>query len=288
MAFHVDRGSPRLRVQRGLDVPGHDHLLRARQTPPDDAPARRARRWRSDLRSASDRPASGRRPPSPRSPPRRRRISMMGSSPPATPKLMTPLIVVGSNTVRSARNCCGSLLLQMTVMPGPAAMRASCTRPVTISTGRGSIRLPADAPFPAPNLTSRPLPPCCWSSSDSDTAPTPRAERTSNIHDSADKIPEESPSPYSAARPTVLFGSVWQLGTLRHGQPPGARPRPPPSAQARPMPFARRSSGPPQSPYNRVGSWWHPRPSRRRRSGSRPASPRPCASWGPGDRPRRH
>ena len=44
----------------------------------------------------------------------------------ATPKLMTPRIVVGSKTVRSARNCCGSLLLQMTVMPGPAAMRASC------------------------------------------------------------------------------------------------------------------------------------------------------------------
>ena len=76
----------------------------------------------------------------------------MGSSPPATPKLMTPLIVVGSNTVSRARNCCGSLLLQMTVMPGPAAMRASCTRPVTINTGRGSIRLPADAAVPRPQF----------------------------------------------------------------------------------------------------------------------------------------
>jgi len=39
MAFHVDGGSPRLRVQRGLDVPGRDHLLRPRKRAPDDASA---------------------------------------------------------------------------------------------------------------------------------------------------------------------------------------------------------------------------------------------------------
>src|SRR6202035_5867142 len=148
----------------------------------------------------------------------------VGSSPPATPKLITPRIVEGSKTVKRARNCCGSLLLQMTVMPGPAAMRASCTRPVTIKIGRGSIGLPTDASRPAPKITFRPLPPCCWCSSNSDTAPTPRAERTSDTHDSADKTPEESPSPYSAAHPTVLFGSVWLLGTPPHGRPPDARP----------------------------------------------------------------
>src|SRR6202011_3342445 len=186
----------------------------------------------------------------------------VGSSPPATPKLITPLIVDGSKTVKRARNCCGSLLLQTTVMPGPAAMRASCARPVTISTGRGSIGLPTDLPCHAPNFTSRPLPPCCWCSSDSDTAPAPRAERTSDSHDNADKTPEESLLPCSAARPTVLFRSVWLLGTPRHAPPPGARPRPPPSIQARPMPFARQSWGHPRIPYSRVDNWWHPRPSR--------------------------
>src|SRR5260221_2351034 len=212
----------------------------------------------------------------------------VGSSPPATPKLITPLIVDGSKTVSSARNCCGSLLLQMTVMPGPAAMQVSCTIPVTINTGRGSIGLPADASSPAPKFTFRPLPPCCWCSSNSDTAPTPRAERTSDTHDSADKTPEESLLPCSAARPTSLFGSVLLLGTPRHARPRDARPRPLPSVQARPTPFARRSWGHPRNPYSRVGNWWHPRPSRRPCSGSTPASPLPCRSPGPGDPPRRH
>ena len=54
---------------------------------------------------------------------------------------MTPLKVEESSVASSARNCCGSLELQMTIMPGPAAMRASCTNPVTIKTGRGSIEL---------------------------------------------------------------------------------------------------------------------------------------------------
>src|SRR6202158_896749 len=212
----------------------------------------------------------------------------VGSSPPATPKLITPLIVNGSKTVRSARNCCGLLLLQITVMPGPAAMRASCTRPVTISTGRGSIGLPADASSPAPKFTFRPLPPCCWCSSDSDTAPTPRAERTLDIHDSADKTPEESLLPCSAARPTNLFGFVLLLGTPRHARPRDARPRPLPSAEATPMPFARRSWEFPRTPYSLVGNWWHPRPSRRPCCGSTPASPRPCESRDPGGPPRLH
>ena len=76
------------------------------------------------------------------------------------------------------------------------------------STGRGSIGLPTDASSPAPKITSRPLPPCCWCSANSGTAPTPRAGRTSDTHDSADKTPEESLLPCSAAHPTVLFRSV--------------------------------------------------------------------------------
>src|SRR3981189_3278246 len=142
----------------------------------------------------------------------------VGSRPPATPKLITPRIVDGSNTVKSARNCCGSLLLQITVIPGPAAMRASCTRPVTINTGRGSIRLPTDGYSPAPKFTFRPLPPCCSCSLGSDSAPSPTPERTSSTHDSADKTPEESLLPCSAAHPTNLFASVWLLGTPPHAR----------------------------------------------------------------------
>ena len=141
MAFHVDRGSPGLRVQRGLAGLGGNHLLDAGETAPDHAPALAARRWRSSPRSAPDRPASAYRRPALRSPPRRRPDFSDGSSPPATPKLITPRNVDGSSVASSARNCCGSLLLQMTVMPGPAAMRASCTSPVTIKTGRGSIEI---------------------------------------------------------------------------------------------------------------------------------------------------
>src|SRR6202043_2132653 len=202
----------------------------------------------------------------------------VGSSPPATTKLITPLIVDGPKTVKRARNCCGSLLLRTTARPGPAAIRASCTRPVTISTGRGSIGLPTASPCPAPSFTFRPLPPCYWCSSDSDTAPTPRAERTSDSHDSVDKTPEESLLPCNAAHPTGLFRSVCLLGTVRRARPPDARPRPPPSIQARPMPFARRWWGHAQTPYNRVGNWWHPRPSRPPRSESTAASPPPCES----------
>ena len=61
-------------------------------------------------------------------------------------------MIDGSSVASSARNCRGSLLLQITVMPGPAAMRASCTRPVTISTGRGSIRSPAERVVPRPQI----------------------------------------------------------------------------------------------------------------------------------------
>ena len=128
MALHVDGGSPRLRIAARPSGLGGDHLFHARKAAPDHAPAPQRDAGDQRLRSAPDRPASGYRRPAPRSPPRRRRISSVGSSPPATPKLMTPRIVDGSNTVSSARNCCGSLLLQMTVMPGPAAMRASCTK----------------------------------------------------------------------------------------------------------------------------------------------------------------
>ncbi len=62
-----------------------------------------------------------------------------GSRPPATPKEITPRKVDESSVESRARKLLGSLELQMTIMPGPAAMRASCTNPVTIKTGRGSI-----------------------------------------------------------------------------------------------------------------------------------------------------
>ena len=120
-----------------------------------------------------------------------------GSSPPATPNEMTPLKVEESSVASNARNCCGSLELQMTIMPGPAAMRASCTNPVTIKTGRGSFELRSTelstvAAAPASQVTSRPLPPCCWCFSNFGTAPAPRAERTSSSHDTANKTPSES------------------------------------------------------------------------------------------------
>src|ERR1700742_2766178 len=102
----------------------------------------------------------------------------------------------------------------MTAIPGPAAMRASCSRPVTIKIGRGST-LPPVAPSLAPNLTSRPLPPCCWCFSDFDTAPAPKAERTLDSHDSVGKTREETLLPCSAAHPTALFPTVLQLST-RH------------------------------------------------------------------------
>jgi len=163
-------------------------------------PPRTTRRRRNAMlaisSSLSDRPASQRASPA--------RTSVAtttspdfsaGSSPPATPKLMTPLKVDESSVARSARNCRGSLELQMTNMPGPAAIRASCTRPVTISTGRGSTNLSAVTPSPAPKFTFRPLPPCCLCFSNFDTAPAPRAERIWSSHDNANKIPAESPLP---------------------------------------------------------------------------------------------
>src|ERR1700675_413235 len=115
------------------------------------------------------------------------------------------------------------------------------------------MRLTADLPPPVPNFTFRPLPPLSWCSSGSDTAPTPRAERTSDSHDSVDKTPEESPLPCSVARPTGLFGFVWLLGTLPRGRPPDAQPRLPPSIQARPMPFAMRWRGHPHTPGSQIG-----------------------------------
>ena len=141
MAFHVDGGGARLRMQRGLAGPGGNHLLDAGQSASDD-PAALQRGAGDHLLVQRGR---GQKPRvaghAPRSPPRRRRIFSDGSRPPATPKLMTPRNVEGSSVASSARSCCGSLELQMTIMPGPAAMRASCTKPVTIKTGRGSIGL---------------------------------------------------------------------------------------------------------------------------------------------------
>src|SRR5215469_9991423 len=102
----------------------------------------------------------------------------------------------------------------MTAIPGPAAMRASWTRPVTIKIGRGST-LPPAAPSLAPNLTSRPLPPCCCCLLDYDNAPEPKVERTLDSHDSVGKTPEGTLLPYSVAQATGLFRSVWQLGTRR-------------------------------------------------------------------------
>ena len=53
MAFHIDRGCPRLRMQRGLAGPGGNHLLDAGQIAPlTIAAGASARRWRSSPRSA--------------------------------------------------------------------------------------------------------------------------------------------------------------------------------------------------------------------------------------------
>ena len=152
MAFHVDRGSARLRAQRGLAGPGGDHLLDAGQTAPDHAPA--------PQRDAGDQFLVQRETGQPAGIAGQdlgrhhdvagfqRGIEPAGDAEaddaPDRRRDRTPS--------SSARNCCGSLLLQMTVMPGPAAMRASCTRPVTINTGRGSIELPADCVSPRPQI----------------------------------------------------------------------------------------------------------------------------------------
>ena len=81
----------------------------------------------------------------------------VGSSPPATPKLITPLNVEGSSVASSARNCRGSLLLQITIMPGPAAIRASCTktshdqnRPRVNSIARGQLVPRPQSHIPTP------------------------------------------------------------------------------------------------------------------------------------------
>ena len=63
---------------------------------------------------------------------------------------MTPRIVDGSKLARSARNCCGSLLLQITVMPGPAAMRASCTSPSRSEPAADRIDAPTHRDVPRP------------------------------------------------------------------------------------------------------------------------------------------
>ena len=108
-------------------------------------PPRTTRRRRSAARGdqflvqRQSRPENGYRRPEPRSPPPRRPISATDPARRRRRSEMTPLKVVESSVASSARNCCGSLELQMTIMPGPAAMRASCTNPVTIKTGRGSF-----------------------------------------------------------------------------------------------------------------------------------------------------
>src|SRR6202000_1692553 len=91
------------------------------------------------------------------------------------------------------------------------------------------------APSLAPNLTSRPLPPCCWCFSDFDTAPAPKAERTLGNHDSVGETREETLLPCSAAHPTELFRSVLQLVTRSLVSLRGFLSRRPPSAPARAM-----------------------------------------------------
>ena len=75
MALHVDRRSPRLRVQRGLAGRCRDHLFDPGKAATDHAPAAQAPRWRSFPRSGQARPESGYRRPEPRSRPRCRPIS---------------------------------------------------------------------------------------------------------------------------------------------------------------------------------------------------------------------
>ncbi len=128
-----------------------------------------------------------------------------GSRPPATPKLMTPRMVAGSKSASRLRSWTGSLELQMTVMPGPAAIFASWTSPVTINTGRGSVVSPAVEMPPSPKITSQPLRSCCWCSSNSGTAPTPRAGRISSSHDNADKTHGEAGSGVTGLVPESFF-----------------------------------------------------------------------------------
>ena len=89
--------------------PGRHHLLDAGQPAPDDR--RRSSAALAISSSFSARPASQRASPAMTSVATTTSPDFSdGSSPPATPKVMTPRMVDGSNVASSARNCCGSLL----------------------------------------------------------------------------------------------------------------------------------------------------------------------------------
>src|SRR5438552_5956791 len=107
-----------------------------------------------------------------------------------------PRMPVGSNTRSRPRSWRGSLELQITVIPGPAAMRASCGSPVTIRIG-----LSPAAPPPAPIITFPPLQPYYSWLASSDISPAPTVERISDTHGSVSRIRGESQWLYISARP---------------------------------------------------------------------------------------
>ena len=179
-----------------------------------------------------------------------------GARPPATPKLISP--------------------------PQPAAI-ACVSREESSSRRRRRLperqdppRCEPRTPSPPPRsfgrapraITFRRIPPGYCRSSDSDTAPSPIAERIEDTRDSANRTPAETPWRCTAARPKARQRPVSAQDTRCRVQQPHAPPRRPPSDQARPMPFARRCWAPPRSRGSRACSSPRPRPSRRRRSGS--------------------
>ena len=135
MAFHVDRARPPCPERSAaLQALAGNHLLDAGQAAPDDAAALQRDAGDQFLVQRGAGQQTARRRPCTSVATTTSPDFSDGSSPPATPKLMTPRNVEGSSVASSARSCCGSLLLQMTIMPGPAAMRASWHQDLSQST----------------------------------------------------------------------------------------------------------------------------------------------------------
>ena len=160
--------------------------LSARSTPWDNAPA--PQRDAGDRRSSfSARPASQRgvaRPiPSACHQHDVARSQCPGSSPPATPKLITPPnLSMGQKRSKEPAIAAGS---STAADDGHAGPRRNAGLPAPdlsqlISGPQDQLDCPRPRPAPPPNSHSDPVPPCCWCSLNIPipTAPTPRAERT--------------------------------------------------------------------------------------------------------------
>ena len=100
-------------------------------------------------------------------------------------------------------------------MPGPAAMRASCTNPVTIKTGRGSFNCdyPRTRRPPPPNSHPDPYHPAVGASQIPIPRQRPERKELRVTMITQIKHPRKARCRVALPRPTALFRSVWLLGT---------------------------------------------------------------------------